>query len=324
MTRKRQRRLRSAAAALIVVALAGCRARPAGPQEGGTLGDAGLGDGAGATGDGASGGDGAVCPVGPVEICGNGCDDDGNGYVDDDDPACTVQFLVTAQGGSAGLQRLILGPSPSERRLDGNAVPAGAFAVYEHAFAPAAFLGLEGATRTLRRIALAASGTGTVSDNAVNYAVRDVCVFHGELVVVDRLYSRLHRLMPDGKTEIGQVQLSTSLLYTACASDGTYLYVAEHDQLAQPSDFAVLDDSYTPVGAPRALPSGLAAQGFDRCLDFAWSKQKAGFYGLFVNSNGNLNDGSLSATQLFPFAMDGGAGPPVDAGTIHGLGAFLP
>ena len=35
-----------------------------------------------------------MCPVGP-EVCGNGCDDDRNGYIDDDDPACTTQMLVT-------------------------------------------------------------------------------------------------------------------------------------------------------------------------------------------------------------------------------------
>ena len=39
------------------------------------------------------------CPVGP-EVCGNGCDDDCNGYTDDDDPACTSQLLVTLALGS--------------------------------------------------------------------------------------------------------------------------------------------------------------------------------------------------------------------------------
>ena len=63
----------------------------------------------------------ACCAGGP-EVCGNGCDDDRNGYIDDDDPACTTQILVTLSLGTPALWRLILEPTPHVVVLDGNPV----------------------------------------------------------------------------------------------------------------------------------------------------------------------------------------------------------
>src|SRR5258706_11672378 len=36
-----------------------------------------------------------ACSATGPEVCGNGCDDDRNGFTDDDDPVCTTQLLVT-------------------------------------------------------------------------------------------------------------------------------------------------------------------------------------------------------------------------------------
>src|SRR5579863_2842298 len=61
----------------------------------------------------------AMCPSGVPEICGNGCDDDNNGYIDDDDPACTTQLLVTMRVGTQpALSRLVLEPTPRLVALD--------------------------------------------------------------------------------------------------------------------------------------------------------------------------------------------------------------
>ncbi|HZS35447.1 MAG TPA: hypothetical protein VFF06_01395 [Polyangia bacterium] len=262
-------------------------------------------------------------PAGP-EICGNGCDDDRNGYVDDDDPACTTQMIVTFAAGSPTLGRVILEPQPRIVVLDGNPVQAGAFGEYRRAFSSAAFLAVENGTE-VRRIELTdgGGGAGAFTDYhpASGYATRDVCVFNGELIVVERnSSSTLHRLMPDGATEIGTVPLG-AVLATACASDGNNLYVAVHDALGQ-SSFFVFDKTYTQT-ATLGMPAALAAAGYLHCLDIAWTKKQGVFYGLFTTDL-NPKDSVLSADQIFPFAFDGGSGAPLDAGIIHGIGEFVP
>jgi hypothetical protein len=258
------------------------------------------------------------CPDGSAEICGNGCDDDGNGYIDGDDPACTAQVVATFEAGSSALTRLALDPlRPAV--LDGHAVPQGAHGAY----APhVAWIAFDDATRLLRRIDQAAGGM--VSDYSPAYATRDVCLFNGEVIVVDPS-GLLHRLDLDGKTERGQVTLGspTTVLLSACATDGKYLYVATHSVTGMPTQFVVLDASYKTVATAVPLPSALLDQGYDRCLDFAWT-QVHGFYGLFAVSGGELRDTKLRAQQVTPFAFDGGVGPPIDAGLLHGLGEMIP
>jgi hypothetical protein len=257
-------------------------------------------------------------------VCGNGCDDDRNGYTDQDDPACSVQLLATFQGGAPApfLPRLVLGPTPLLKSIDNNPVPAGATAVYERAFAPAVFLGLPPANRMLERLTLQPGGKGTTDLIATGYGTGDVCIFNGELVVVDSAGHKLHRVQADGMTQLGVVAIDANYVLTGCASDGNALYLAEHDLASSPSRFEVFDKAYTPSGTPLPLPTGLPAN-VDRCLDFAWARS-GGFYGLFVDAAGEVNDAKLNATQIYPFAFDGGLGPPIDAGTLHGLGAFAP
>jgi hypothetical protein len=257
-----------------------------------------------------------------AEVCGNGCDDDRNGYTDDDDPACTTQFLATVPGGSSpALYRLQLEPVPRLIAVDHNAVPGSSAATFRRAFSPAAYLAVEGGSRQLRRILLADGGTGAFSDFFTTFDVRDVCVFNNELIVVERaLSSNLHRFQADGQTEIGPVALG-SVIATACASDGPHLYVAVHTATG-PSQFLLFDKNYNQVGAAIDVPPALAAAGLSRCLSLAWSKRANSFYGLFGDIS--VNDASGFASQLFPFAFDGGAGSPVDAGTYRAIGEFLP
>jgi hypothetical protein len=310
---------------LSLILWSGCRAHVGAPPDGGP-GDGAVADDLGGT-DGVDGQGVDACASGPTEICGNGCDDDRNGYIDDDDPACTAQLLGTVPSASEGLYRFLLGPSPSARKLDSNAVPGGGFAEYDKSFADAVFIAFEAASKYLRKLTLAAGGTGAFVDNPTSYGVRDACVFNGELIVTDTAGHKLHRLGADGKTESGSVSLDAAYLISACASDGTYLYVAEHDQVGSPSRFEIFDKTFARVGAPIDLWASVQNLGFDRCLDFAWVK-RGGFYGLFVASGSELNDGKLSATEIVPFAFDGGVGTPVpvplDGGTLHGLGAFQP
>ena len=95
---------------------AGCRAQIVTP-------DLALGDLAGASdadGEDLASGDlagadlacrGALVP----EVCGNGCDDDGNGFVDDGDPACATQIrgrFVTSPSASSSSN-----PAPSADTL---------------------------------------------------------------------------------------------------------------------------------------------------------------------------------------------------------------
>src|SRR5205814_1499388 len=87
-----------------------------------------------------------------------------------------------------------------------------------------------------------------------------------------------------------------TMLLSACATDGTYLYVAEHDLVGHRSQFEVLDRKLARVMLPIALPDALYSDGYDRCLDFAHTSR--GWYGLFARSGGELNDASLQADRL--------------------------
>jgi hypothetical protein len=262
------------------------------------------------------------CAVGP-EICGNGCDDDRNGYSDDDDPACTPQVLMTFPTGSMNLQRLVLQPPYMSGIVDGNVVAGNSHAVYVRAFAPGvAWVVTEGGAMELDRITLAPTMTakGTVQAIPLSYFARDVCVFHNELIVVEQ--NQLHRLQADGTTSNGTVQLAAwtaaDTHLAACASDGNRLYVAEHFGIL-PSQFEILDAMFSPSPSPSPLPN--LDPGVDRCVDFAWTKK--GFYGLFARSNGVSGDVQPTG-ELHAFALDGGAGPAIDAGVLHSLGEFQP
>jgi hypothetical protein len=265
------------------------------------------------------------------EQCANGCDDDGNGLVDADDPACTPQVIPTAQNPPAGtpLYRLLLGAGPEYKLLDENDIRPAAFAVRVRAFDPAVFIAREGNSRLLQKLTLSPTGTGTLTDYPLAFAARDVCVFGSDLIVLERgssaaFPSRIHRFGPDGVERGTSISLGATLV-TACASDGTRLYVATHDLLGAPSEFRVFDASYAQVSTLN-LPAGLkawerTAETLDRCLDFAWTPT-GGWYGLFVDAGGSLNDALLSGDRLFRFDFDGGVPAALDAGLLHGIGDF--
>jgi hypothetical protein len=314
----------------LVLLLSGCKAQPTGQTDGAPH-DLASDDGVG--GDGAQSNDDLTgltdlsCPMAAAEICGNGCDDDRNGFTDDDDPACTPQVLATWDATSMELDRLILQPPYRARFLDGNSVPTTAHGVYNGKFAPGiAFLAIDNLGQLLYRVTLPAGGVGKGAVDMIptSYYLRDLCVFNGELIVVEQgTPGRLHRLKADATTEIGTVQLanwSAPMRLSACASDGTFLYVAEHSGIS-PTQFEKLDESFAPLASPAPISDQLLNDGIDRCLDFAWTK--SGFYGLFIDSGGSALD-DFSANQIRPFALDGAVGPPIDAGTLHGIGEFRP
>jgi hypothetical protein len=311
-----------AALAVLCAVAAGCRATPETPPDDlgvdfGVAGGGDLGDGGAdlATADLACG------PVGP-EVCGNGCDDDGNGYTDDDDPACTSQMLVTLQFGSPALWRLILEPSPHVVVLDGNPIATnGAMATYDGRFAPAAFLAFDSGTKVLERVPLV--GGGAATKTSAQYTTRDVCVFNGELIVVSPRTAAgagdLHRFMADGTTEI-MPPVTLASIPTACSSDGTMLYVAEHAAVG-PSDIRVFAKSAggpVDTGTIIAIPDALVGDGYTRLVDLVYVKKSGVFVGLFTTDTGTEGD------VMAPFALDGGSGGYIDGGVWHGVGEFMP
>ena len=309
--------MRAAAALMwLVCAVAGCRATPEAPA------DMALDLSAG--GEDLAGADLAVadmaCPVGP-EVCGNGCDDDRNGYTDADDPACTSQMLVTLGGaGTPALWRLILEPQPHVVVLDGNPVGGGGMATYHRAFAPAAFIAYDGASKHIDRVPI--GGGGATTSALTGYTTRDACVFDGELIIVDSRPAPpgyLHRFMSDGATPIGS-PISVVGIPSGCTSDGTMLYVSEHPTTGA-SDIRVFAKSANgPVdtGTTIALPDALVGSGYDRLVDLAYIGKSGLFVGLFTTEAGSEGD------VMAPFALDGGAGPWIDGGVWHGVGEFMP
>ncbi len=196
-------------------------------------------------------------------------------------------------------------------------------ATYDGAFAPAAFLAFEGGTKEIDRVPL---GGGTITSHTTAYSTRDVCVFNGELIVVDPRSSGsfLHRFMADGTTELGMVPVAN--VATACSSDGTMLYVATHPVVSGPSTLAVFGKGASgPVdtGTTIAMPDALLNDGYDRIVDLVYVKKGGVFIGLFAMSNG-LPDGSLNGDVMAPFGFDGGVGDFIDGGVWHGVGEFMP
>jgi len=313
--------VRGAAAALVVLAavVAGCRATPAAPTDM-ALDLAGVEDFAVGVGDDLATAD-MACPVGP-EICNNGCDDDRNGYTDADDPACTSQMLVTLALGSPNLSRLILEPTPHTVVLDGNPVLGGGMATHNAAFAAAAFLSFDAGSKRIERRPL---GGGAITVASPVYSTRDVCVFNGELIVVQPLSagSYLHRFSADGATELGKVAVSG--IASACSSDGKLLYVARYPPGSH-SEIAVYQKSAggpVDTGTVIAMPDALLNAGYDRLIDLVYVKKGGIFVGLFA-VGGATADSALDGQVMAPFAFDGGVRPFIDGGVWHGVGEFLP
>ncbi|MCA1663232.1 MAG: hypothetical protein LC659_02985, partial [Myxococcales bacterium] len=247
------------------------------------------------------------------------------GYTDADDPACTSQMLVTLSAGSPALWRLILEPSPHVAVLDGNPITSnGAMATFNALFAPAAFLAFDAGTKLLESIPI---GTGTGASKATAYSTRDVCVFNGELIVVDPRSggSFLHRFMPDLATEITPA-VSVPNVATACSSDGRSLYVVTHP-LTGPSAIDVYAKSANgPVITSTVLtiPDELLNLGYDRIVDLAYVKKSGLFVALFDSSATSIADSGLDGKVMASMAGDGGLGAIIDGGVWHGVGEFMP
>jgi hypothetical protein len=265
----------------------------------------------------------ACATMGP-EVCGNGCDDDRNGYTDDDDPACTTQMLVTLTLGTPALWRLVLEPTPHVVALDGNPVSMnGAMATYDATFSPAAFVSFEGGTKLLQRVPI---GGGAITTHDTSpYSVRDVCVFNGELIVVDPRSSGsfLHRFKPDGSTELGMVAVAD--VASACSSDGTMLYVSSHPTAGDSAIHVFGKGASGPVdtGLTIALPDALLNAGYTRLVDLVYVKKTKSFIGLFAMPMA-LTDSQLNGDVMAPFGFDGGVGGFIDGGVWHGAGEFMP
>lgn len=257
-------------------------------------------------------------PVGP-ELCGNGCDDDHNGYFDEDDPACTPQVLVTSDV-PIPLSRLILSDPPRLVAFDKQIAPDGTMATYRRSFNPMVYLIDDISPGGLLRSITPGIG---FTDMTPKYRTRDVCVFNDQLIVVESdLISKLHRYRSDGMSEILPPIDVGPTFVSGCTSAGDQLIVAvDSYSIAGPGEFIIYDRNLVKVGNPVQMPNAILDLGFDRCIDLAWTSK--GLYGLFVQ--GTKLDQQLNASQVFPFALDGGAGDPLDLGfSVHGIGEFAP
>lgn len=265
-----------------------------------------------------------ACPNESVETsCADGCDNDGDGFVDGDDPDCATAFLITHEPADGILRWRSGDPAPavlhaggtSGRPLvDGAQLPGHGFSV-QRGMAPG---------RGLYRFDPhpdPAPGPTLLLD--VGYQASDVCLFAGKVVVTELGGPRLHAydpaaISPDGGTPAASRTLTRGTLVRACAADATRLYavVATSTDGGIVDDIVQLDADLNEVAWP-GLPTGLAADT-RRLLDLAWDRRTGQFYGLFVGSEPNT-------TTVTPFAMGGAAGAPVTAPFALGtLSTFAP
>jgi hypothetical protein len=276
------------------------------------------------------------CAVQGPELCNNNCDDDRNGYVDGQDPACTggqvlVTLAINPPMTTTGLFRWLFWPMPNLQILDGNPTGPGAMATYDRKFSSSAYLALDDGSRALKRLTL---DGGVILSPTPGYAIRDVCIFRNELIVVEP-GGMLHRFKADAVTELPSPVAVNGTL-SACSSDGTNLYVSRsigggtsEIVIITPDEFAKGDTSMSTV---RALPDSVV-NGFccdscvacDRLIDLAYVPQSGLFVGLFADSVlGTKADDQLDSNVVTMFALDGGVTGPIDFGSYHGVGEFRP
>ena len=250
-----------------------------------------------------------ACPTESQELsCGDGCDNDDDGFVDGDDPDCVTAFLVTHEPADGVLRwrvgdgdtiALHAGGTAGRPIVDTAQLPGFGFAV-QRGMAPG---------RGLYRFDPhpdPASGPALVFD--VGFQASDVCVFANKVVVTELGGPRVHTYDPaaislDGGTPAASVTLTRGTLVRACVADATALY-AVVATASGTDDIVQLDANLNEVAWP-GLPSGLAS-GKTRLLDLAWDRRTAQFYGLFVGAE-------VNTTDVTPFAMGGAAGAPVTA-----------
>jgi hypothetical protein len=263
--------------------------------------------------------DDACASEGVETACGDGCDNDGDGFADGDDPDCVTAFLVTREPpdgvlrwrvGDADVAALHPGGTPGRPIVDSAHLPLG-YAV-QRGMPPG---------RGLYRFDPKpdpAPGPELVLD--VGFQASDVCVFAGRVVVTELTGPRLHAyhpgdISPDGGTAFASATLTRGTLVRACAADATRLY-AVVATASGTDDVVELDADLVEVSWP-GLPTGLAADE-KRLLDLAWDRRTGQFYGLFVGTETNT-------AAVTPFAMGGAAAPAVTAPfALSTLSTFAP
>ena len=307
---------RAAAILWVVAVVAGCPAQAAAPDDAAPQQDAGPEDAAldllpqeDAPPDVPTQVD--ACPGEGIEVsCHDGCDNDGDGFTDDDDPDCVTAFLITREPldgvlrwrvGDADPVALHEGGTTGRPYVDAVQLPTLGFSV-QRGMPPG---------RGLYHFDPhpdPAPGPTLLVD--VGYQASDVCVFAGRVVVTELGGPRVHTYDPeaaatDGGTPapLGSVTLTRGTLARACAADASDLSVVVATASGT-DDVVRLDADLNELGWPR-LPAGLAADK-KRLLDLAWDRRSAQFYGLFVGTEVNTAD-------VTPFAMGGTVGTPVTA-----------
>jgi hypothetical protein len=178
------------------------------------------------------------------------------------------------------------------------------------------------------------SRDGTVVMNTIDYFIRDICTFNGELIVVEQhgsVDTTVHRYKADGKTEITPA-LHVPGTVNACTSDGTSLYLSRWDGPFT-NEIVVASADEVKAGALKATPTAVDVPAAikdncpdcDRLLDLVYVPQRKLFLGLFAaGMNGGVDDVALDSQYVTMFALDGGVTPPLDMGNYHGIGEFNP
>jgi hypothetical protein len=254
-----------------------------------------------------------ACPAEEHESsCLDGCDNDGDGFTDGDDPDCMTTFLITREPsdgvlrwrvGDADAVALHVGGTPGRPLVDAIQLAGSGFAVQRGMAVPG---------RGLYRFDPhpdPAPGPTLLFD--VGFQASDVCVFAGRVIVTELMGPRLHTYDPDATAPDGgapaplrSVTLTRGTLVRACAADATDLYAVVATSSGT-DDIVRLDADLNELSWP-GLPTGLQA-GKTRLLDLAWDRRTSQFYGLFV---GGTEPNTVDVT---PFTIGGAAGTPSTA-----------
>ncbi|MBI5479690.1 MAG: hypothetical protein HY906_12575 [Deltaproteobacteria bacterium] len=275
-----------------------------------------------------------ACPnESPENNCSDGCDNDGDGFTDLDDPDCVTAFLITREPPDGVLRWRVGDPGPVALHPGSSVVRPLVDAVQLAGAGFAVRRGMAPARGLYRFDPRPDPAPGPTLLFDVGFQASDVCVFAGRVVVTESGGPRLHEYdpaatVPDGGVvaPLRSATLTRGTLVRACAADATDLFavVGVPDQ---PDDIVRLDADLNELGWP-GLPTGLAADE-KRLLDLAWDRRGSQFYGLFVKQfppDGGPDAGTESNTlEVTPFVMGGAVGTPVTAPfALSTLSTFAP
>ena len=205
--------------------------------------------------------------------------------------------------------------------LDGNPVSTnGGMATYDATFAPAAFLAFDGGTKRARARARSAGGARRrLRDDATR--TRDVCVFNGELIVVEppAAAASCTASRPTARPSSARSARCADMA-TACSSrrqrcSTSPTHPTAGRQRHRMCSARARAGPSTPA-RPSRCPTRCSTPATTACVDLVYVKKSGVVHRPVRDARAASTDSQLDGDVMAPFGFDGGVGGFIDGGVL--------